>query len=101
MASIMLDLNLLNHLVFFLQYVWYMFVFFFQIIPHFDAVLVKFDENYPYGEKHDEFKKVAKTALSQTKLLIAEVNIAGNSILNDCGLMMPYGSRDLGQNCLG
>ena len=50
---------------------------FFQIIGKFKATLVKFDEMYPYGEKHDEFKKVAKDSTSQPELLVAEVNVAG------------------------
>ena len=49
----------------------------FQIVPKFGAVLVKFDESYPYGEAQDAFKKVAEATLSQTELLLAEVNIAG------------------------
>ena len=48
-----------------------------QIIPKFKAVVVKFDEAYPYGEKHDAFKKVAEDVIGQDNLLIAEVNIAG------------------------
>ncbi len=48
-----------------------------QIVPKFKAALVKFDDAYPYGEKHDEFKKVAQQTISQTDLLVAEVNVAG------------------------
>ena len=51
---------------------------FFQLLPKFQATLVKFDESYPYGEKHDEFKKVAKATISQPDLLVGEVNVAGN-----------------------
>ena len=56
----------------------------FQIIPKFKAALVKFDEAYPYGEKHDEFKKVATETISQLDLLIGEVNIAGRVIVYMC-----------------
>jgi len=48
-----------------------------KILNKFQAVLIKFDKAYPYGDKHDEFKKVAETAVSQAELLVAEVSVQG------------------------
>ena len=42
---------------------------------------MKFDQMYPYGEEHDEFKKVATSAQVQQELLIAEVNVDGKDLL--------------------
>jgi endoplasmic reticulum protein 29 len=47
----------------------------FQIIPKFKATVVKFDVAFPYGEKHDEFAKVALTTKDSPDLLVAEVGV--------------------------
>lgn len=47
----------------------------FQIVPKFKAVVVKFDVAFPYGEKHDEFAKVAAATKDATDLLVAEVGV--------------------------
>ncbi|CAI9715790.1 reticulum resident 29-like [Octopus vulgaris] len=47
-----------------------------KVISKHKAVLVKFDETYPYGEKQEQFKKVAQSSYVQPELLIAEVQIA-------------------------
>ena len=46
-----------------------------QVVPEFKATVVKFDVAYPYGEKHDEFGKVADATRGVQDLLIAEVNV--------------------------
>ncbi|XP_054722687.1 endoplasmic reticulum resident protein 29-like, partial [Uloborus diversus] len=51
------------------------FSFDFQMISKFKASLVKFDITYPYGEKEDEYGKVAESARFSPDLLIAEVGV--------------------------
>jgi len=46
-----------------------------QVVSKFKATLVKFDVAYPYGEKHDEFSKVAESTRGVLDLLVAEVNV--------------------------
>jgi hypothetical protein len=54
---------------------------FLQVIRAHKAVLVRFDDAYPYGDKHDEFKKLAVSTITQPDLLIADFGINGKFIL--------------------
>ena len=46
-----------------------------KMLKHFRVSLVKFDVAYPYGEKHDEFAKVAVDGAEVEDLMVAEVGI--------------------------
>ncbi|XP_064620314.1 endoplasmic reticulum resident protein 29-like isoform X2 [Lineus longissimus] len=54
-----------------------------KVIRQFKAVLVRFDDAYPYGDKHDEFKKLAVSAMTQPDLLIADYGINDDSGRDD------------------
>jgi len=62
-----------------------------KLITKFKAALVKFDKAYPYGSKHDEFKKVVEACVSQSDLLIAEVNIQDYGEKENTDLAIRYG----------
>ena len=53
----------------------------YQIVGLHKATLVKFDKQYAYGPKEDEFVKFAKVAAEQEDLLVAEVGTTGKSII--------------------
>jgi len=46
-----------------------------KMINKFPASIIKFDVAYPYGDKHDEFAKVAKDATEIAQLFVGEVGI--------------------------
>jgi len=46
-----------------------------KLIGKFSASLVKIDQAYPYGDKHEEFAKVAKEASAIDNLFVGEVGV--------------------------
>ncbi|RWS28896.1 endoplasmic reticulum resident protein 29-like protein [Leptotrombidium deliense] len=46
-----------------------------KVVNRFVATLVKFDIQYPYGEKHDEYGVVAESLKNTKDVLVAEVGV--------------------------
>ncbi|CAF3195125.1 unnamed protein product [Rotaria socialis] len=46
-----------------------------KILRNFDVVLAKFDDKYPHGDKHDQFKKFAENVANAKNLLVVEIPI--------------------------
>ncbi|KAG8189667.1 hypothetical protein JTE90_022482 [Oedothorax gibbosus] len=66
-----------------------------KVISKFKATLVKFDITYPYGEKEDEYGKVAESARFSPDLLIAEVGVQDYGEKENSDIAERYGvSKD-------
>ncbi|CAL1544594.1 unnamed protein product [Lymnaea stagnalis] len=64
-----------------------------KIVQKHKAVLVKFDETYPYGKKQDVFKEVAKASVLQPDLLVADVQVADYGDKDNNDLAERYGIK--------
>jgi len=61
-----------------------------KMINKFPASIVKFDVAYPYGDKHDEFAKVAKDASEMPQLFVGEVGIKDYGDKDNEGLALKF-----------
>lgn len=68
-----------------------------KIISRFEAVLLKFDVAYPYGEKHDVFTKLAEEVAQNENLILAEVGVKdyGDKENEQLALKFGIGKDDL------
>ncbi|KAL8576098.1 hypothetical protein ACOMHN_001448 [Nucella lapillus] len=64
-----------------------------KVLAKYRAVLVKFDESYPFGDKQNEFKKVAAASKIQPELMVGEVHIADYGDLDNSDLAQRYRIR--------
>ncbi|CAG2171496.1 unnamed protein product [Oppiella nova] len=62
-----------------------------KIVTKFKTSLVKFDIQYPYGEKHEEFEKVSQMAKSIGDIVMAEVGVQEFGEKQNMDLMNKYG----------
>jgi endoplasmic reticulum protein 29 len=64
-----------------------------KIVKRFDATLVKFDTAYAYGDKHEEFGKVALDLAEIENVLTAEVGIKDYGEKDNSALGEKYGVK--------
>lgn len=62
-----------------------------KVLNKFEAVVVKFDIAYPYGEKEDEYGKVAESSQFTPELLVAEVGVKDYGDKENSDLADRYG----------
>lgn len=46
-----------------------------KVLPRFDVTLLKFDDSYPYGDKHNTFTKVAADITDNSNIILGQVGI--------------------------
>lgn len=46
-----------------------------KILPRFEVTLLKFDDSYPFGEKHNTFTKVAADITENKNIIVGQVGI--------------------------
>lgn len=63
------------------------------MVPRFKATLVKFDTQYPYGDKHDQFLTFAKEVSATPDLLIAEVGVQDFADRENSDLAQRYSAK--------
>ncbi|CAH1118369.1 unnamed protein product [Phaedon cochleariae] len=64
---------------------------FHKIISRFDAVLVKFDVAFPYGDKHDIFNNLATEIVDNSNFILAQVGIKDYGEKDNEGLGKKFG----------
>lgn len=64
-----------------------------QVVPRFKASLVKFDTQYPYGDKHDQFVTFAKEIAATPDLLVAEVGVQDFADRENSDLAQRYSAK--------
>ncbi|CAG2055073.1 unnamed protein product [Timema podura] len=64
-----------------------------KVISKFKAAAVKFDVAYPYGQKHEEYGKLAEAASNIPDLLIGEVGVKDYGEKENAELAARYGIK--------
>ncbi|CAF2828493.1 unnamed protein product [Rotaria sp. Silwood2] len=64
-----------------------------KIRQHFNVVLAKFDDKYPFGDKHDQFKKFAENVANTKNLLVVEIPITEYGDKENAQLAKKYGVK--------